>query len=192
MNCLLLVLFFQVQLLLQQFLVLHFLLLELLLHVRVTLHVFFTETIDLEIWVAHLESTVSNCLYCLDLFGHLFINNLFDFPLLSFTDISIFQFISQFVVEFQMHQIAVHVFFEHFGINEILTAQLVNFLLAYEFVLIINHFSMLFFQFLCNVVNVRHPFRSRTKLRNKETSNFRIIQSCQQHSTIVYDSEHID
>jgi hypothetical protein len=69
-------------------------------------------------------------------------------------------------------------FFEHFGIDEILTAQLVNFLLAYEFVLVVNHFGMLFFKFLRNVVNIGHPFRSRAKLRNKETPDFRIIQSC--------------
>ncbi len=89
MNPLLLVLSFQVQLFLQQFLVLHFLFLELLLHVRVALHVFFTETVDLEIWIAHLEPTVSNSLNILDLLGHLFIYNLFDFSLLSFTDIGI-------------------------------------------------------------------------------------------------------
>ena len=89
MNCLLLVLLFQVQLLLQHLLVLHFLLLELLLHVRVTLHVFFTETVDLEIWIAHLEPTISNSLDRLDLFGHLLIYNLFDFSLLSLSDICI-------------------------------------------------------------------------------------------------------
>jgi hypothetical protein len=74
-----------------------------------------------------------------------------------------------------MHQISMHVFFEHFGVNEILAAELVNFLLANEFVLIINHFSMFFFKFLGNVINIGYPFRAGTKLRNKETSDFRII-----------------
>lgn len=68
-----------------------------------------------------------------------------------------------------MHQVAMHVLFEHFGVNQVLTAKFVDLLFAYEFVLIVNYFLFLFLELLGDVLDVRHPFRGRPQLRNEVT-----------------------
>ena len=43
-----------------------------------------------------------------------------------------------------MHEVAVHVFLQHLGVDEVLAAQLLHFLLADEFVLIVYDLTVLF------------------------------------------------
>ena len=53
-----------------------------------------------------------------------------------------------------------HVFFQHFGIDESFTAKFIDLLFAHEFVLVKDHFFLLLLEFLGNVFDVGHPFRS--------------------------------
>jgi len=148
------------QLFLQLLFMLYFLFQELLLQVGVPYDIFLAEFINFKVGIFHLETTINHCLKCFDLFRHLLIHDFFNFPLSSFSNISILKFFSKFIVELKMHKIAMHMLFEHFGINQVLTTKLVNFLLTNEFELIINHFCMLLLKFFSNIVYVRHPFRS--------------------------------
>lgn len=67
-----------------------------------------------------------------------------------------------------------------------------NFLFAYEFILIVDHFSVVLFKFFSDVVHVGNPFRTRSELRNKETTDFRVIQSCQKKTAVFYNCKHTD
>ena len=71
-----------------------------------------------------------------------------------------------------MHQIPVHVLFQHFGVDQVLTAQFVHLLFAYELVLIVHDFFLFFFELLSDVFDKRHPFWSRAELRDEETADF--------------------
>lgn len=62
---------------------------------------------------------------------------------------------------------------------------------ADELVLIINYLLLLFFKFFSDVFDVRDPFGSRAKLRNEKTSNFRILKSGQNHTTVFDNSAHV-
>ena len=99
---------------------------------------------------------------------------------------------SQLVIQSQMHQIPVHVLFEHFSIDEIFASQFVDFLFADELVLIVNYFLLLFFEFFSDIFDVRNPFGSGAKLRNEKASNFRILKSGQDHTTVFDNSTHVD
>ncbi len=68
-----------------------------------------------------------------------------------------------------------HVLFQHFGVDKVLAAKFVNLLFAYELVLIIHDFFLLFFELLSDVFDKRHPFWSRAELRNEETADFRVF-----------------
>lgn len=85
-----------------------------------------------------------------------------------------------------------HMFFEHLGVDKVLATQLINLLFADELVLIINHLSVLFFKLFRNIVDIGHPLRPRSELRDKETSNFRVIQCGEQQSAIIHNCKHVN
>ena len=126
-----------------------------------TQHVIFTVLVDLEIRIiGDFKTIVKNCLLYFYLFGHLLVDQLFHFLFSSFEKVGPFQLVLQFVVKLEMHEISMHVFLQHFGIDEILAVEFAHFLLADEFILVVYHFAVLFFELFGDVVHVGHPFRS--------------------------------
>jgi hypothetical protein len=95
------------------FIVLDLLLLQLLLEMRVPQHVVLAEAIDFEVWMAHHEPAVINGGLSFYLFGPVLVDYLLNFLLAPFGQVCVLQLIPQFVVQFFMHEIAVHMFFKH-------------------------------------------------------------------------------
>jgi hypothetical protein len=74
-----------------------------------------------------------------------------------------------------MHQVSVHVLFQHLRIDEVLAGQISDLLLADELVLIIYHFAVLFFQLFGDVVYVRNPLWTWAELRYEITADLRLL-----------------
>lgn len=85
-----------------------------------------------------------------------------------------------------------HVLFEHFCIDQVFTAQLVNLLLADKLILVINDFFLLLFELFCDILDVRNPFRGGSELGNEETANFGVLQCGQDHTAVWHNCAHID
>lgn len=85
-----------------------------------------------------------------------------------------------------------HVFFKHFCVNKILASKLINFLFANKFIFIIYDFFLLFLKFFSDVFNIRNPFRGWAKLRNEETSYFRVFKGCEYHSAVWNYCTHVN
>lgn len=165
---------------------------------RMSDHVIFRKSVNLEIRIAfhHGTETVVILLWCsLDLLDsgwkglvEFLINLRLKFSLV----INSISFGFQLVVKPQMHQIPMHVLFEHFCVNQVFTAQLVNLLLADKLILIINDFFLLFFELFGDIFNVRNPFRGGSELGNEETANFGVLQCGQYHTAVWHNCAHID
>lgn len=111
------------ELLLELLFVFFLLLLQLPLEVRMTQHVILTEPVHLEIGiVGHLETFVNNGLLDLHLFGHLLIDDVLNFLFSSFENVGLLYFVLELVIKFEMHQVAMHVFLQHFGIDQVFAA----------------------------------------------------------------------
>ena len=77
-----------------------------------------------------------------------------------------------------MHQIAMHVFLQHFGIDQVFAAEIADLLLADKLVLIIDHFAMLLFQFFSDVIDIRDPFGAWTQLRDEIAAYPWLFEGC--------------
>lgn len=181
------------QLLLHLLLVLSFLLLQLLLQVWMAQHVVLAETVHFVVRIIHdFEAVVHECLLCLDLLWHLLVHQLFDLLLAAFYDVGLLEFVFQLVVQTQVHQVSVHVFLQHLGVDKVLTAQLCHFLFAHEFVFVVNHLAVLFLQFFSYVVHVWDPLWSWTKLRDEIAAYFGVFESSKDQSTGVDCGKHVN
>ncbi len=165
---------------------------------RMSNHVILRKSVDLEIRIIlhHGAETVVILLWCsFDLLNpgregliQFLVNLCLKFSLV----INGISFGFQLVIKPQMHQIPMHVLFEHFCVNQIFTAQLVNLLLADKLILIINDFFLLFFELFGDIFNVRNPFRGGSELGNEETANFGVLQCGQDHTAVWHNCAHID
>lgn len=70
-----------------------------------------------------------------------------------------------------------HVLLQHLSVYQVLTTKLIDFLLTDEFVFVVDHFSVLLLQFFSDTVNIRHPFRTRTQLRDEIAAYLGVVQS---------------
>ena len=91
-----------------------------------------------------------------------------------------------------MHQIPMHVLFQHLRSNQVRTTQLEYLLLRNKLILIINHFPLIFLQLFRDILDERHPLRRRTQLRDKITPNLRILQPSQHQPTILNRRKHVN
>ena len=63
---------------------------------------------------------------------------------------------------------------------------------AHKLIFIINNFFFFLLKFLCDILDVRNPFRGRAKLGDEETSYFGILKGSKYHTTVGNDCTHID
>lgn len=146
-------------------------------------HVILAVFVDLEIGIiGHFETIVNHRLLDFYLFRHLLVDQLFHFLFPSLQNVGLLEFVFEFVVQFQVHEIPVHVLLQHFGIDQVFTAELADLLFAHKFVLIVYHFAVLFFELFGDVVNVGHPLGAGPELRNKVAADFRLFQCGKQQS----------
>jgi hypothetical protein len=138
-------------------LVLLLLSLELLSQMRVPNHVLFTVAIDLEIGVGHLEPSVFFHSLAFYNFGHFAVDHFINLLLSALRNVCILDLISEFVVKLLVHQVAMHVLSKHSSIDEVLATKLLDFLLAYKFVLIVDHFSVVLLELLSDAVHIWNP-----------------------------------
>jgi len=151
--------------------------------VRVPQHVILAISVDLEIGiVGHFETIVKDGLLDFYLFGHLLVDQLFHFLFSSLENVGLLEFILQLVVQFQVHEISVHVLLQHLGIDEVFAAKLADLLFAHEFILIVYHFAVLLFELFGDAVDVGHPLGAWPELRDKIAADFRLFQCCKQES----------
>lgn len=170
-----------------------FLLLQLLFEMRVAQHVVLAETVHFEVRViSYFEPLVHYCLLRLDLLGHLLVHQLFHLFLAALYDVGLLKLVLQFVVQSQVHQVSVHVFLQHLGVDEVFTAQLSHFLLAHEFVFVVDHLAVLFLQFLSDVVDIWHPLWSWTKLRDEIAADLGVLKGSKDQATGVDCGKHVD
>lgn len=172
---------------------LFFLFLQLAFQVRMTDHKIFTIPIYLEIGVIldckttiFYDLLVFNCLWNLD------IDKILNLLFSPFQDVGIFKLILKSIVQFQMHQISMHILFEHFGVHQILATKLVNLLFADKLILIIDYFTVLLLKLLRYVLDIWHPFWAWTKLWNEIATNFGLLKSCKEQTTGINHSKHVD
>jgi hypothetical protein len=188
-----LLLFLYAKFLLQLFRVLNLLLLQLFLEVGVAQHVVFTKTVDLVVGVsADLETTVLRQFLGLYLARQVLCDELVDFPFAFLEDVGVSEFVFEFVEEFEVHEVAVHVLFEHLCVYEVFAAEFKHFLLTHEFILVIDHFAVLLLQFFGDVVHVGHPFRAWTQLRDEVASDLGLLEGGEDESARIDDCEHVD
>lgn len=171
---------------------------KLLFHVWMSDHIIFWKSVDFKVRILfhHVGKSVVLWLWLSNNFFNSswegFIKVLLDLKLDFRLIINSVNFSLKFIVKSQMHQITMHVFFKHFCVNKILAPKLINFLFTNEFIFIIYDFFLLFLKFFSDVFNIRDPFRGGTKLRNKETSYFRVFKSCEDHTTVGNYGTHVN
>lgn len=102
-------LFLYSQILLQLPVVIHLLSQQLLLEVRMSQHVVLTESVHLVVSSLHRKSAVLDNLYRLDLLRELFVDHLLHSLLPPFGYVGTLQLVLQFVKQFFMHEVPVHV-----------------------------------------------------------------------------------
>lgn len=84
-----------------------------------------------------------------------------------------------------------HILFEQTGIDKVWATQFIDLLLGYKFIVVIDCFVLVFFHFFSYILNKRHPLGGRTKLRNKVTSYFWVLESCKDHTGISCYCKHV-
>lgn len=149
--------------------------LELLLHVRVPQHEVLAEAVDLEVGVVHHEPAILGRWFRFDLLGPLLVDHLLYLLLPPLSQIRVLKLVPQLVVQFLVHQVPVHVLLQHSRIDQVLAAQLIDLLLANEFVLVVDHFGVVLLQLLSDVLDVGHPFGTGAQLRDEIASDPRVV-----------------
>ena len=124
---------------------------------RVPNHVLFTVAIDLEIGVGHLEPSIFFQSLAFYNFGNFAVDHFINLLLSSLRNVGILDLISEFVVKLFVHQVAMHMLSKHSSIDKVLAAKLLNLLLAYKFILIVDHLSMVLLELLSDAVHIWNP-----------------------------------
>ncbi len=164
----------------QSFFLLLFFFHQLLFHVRVSQHVILWKSVDLEIRVVLHHWRESFVFfhwsrYLLHSGGKRFVQIFIHLSLDFCLQVHGIDFAFELVVESQVHQIPVHVLFEHFGVDQVVATQFINLLFADELVLVVNDLFLLFLELFCDIFDKGHPFGSRAELRNEKTADFRVF-----------------